>query len=347
MPLKRLGLVVHGGKASAVTTGQRVRAWGERHGVDVVPIDVWGEESPRRHARDEVAEAGALDLVVTVGGDGTFLRGVRIAAAADAPVLGVDLGRVGFLTEVAADQVDEALDAVHDNRALVEDRLTLGMRASRALEIPEAMDALLRYGRGQMLPAPMARNNDSDEVDWGVSLDVMALNDVVFEKLSRDHMATVGVYVRNRLFAAYSADAFVVATPTGSTAYSFAAGGPLLSPRLDALIFTPVAPHMVFDRSVIAAADEAFTVRVLEASNRIAVSVDGQLRGVLDPGDWITVFAHPWRAQLVRMGPSDFYGRVRNRFGLTDAPAAAGSDLPEFARPESPHPPGMHHLDLG
>jgi NAD+ kinase len=347
VPLSRLGLIVHGGKASAVNTAQHVREWGARCAVDVVDIDVWGEELPRRQPRDEVEHAGALDLVVTVGGDGTFLRGARIAAVTDAPVLGVDLGRVGFLTEVPAERVDDALDAVHAGRALVEDRMTLGMRASRPLEIPEAMEALLRYGRGPMLPPPETRSNDSDGVDWGVSLDVMALNDVVFEKLSRDHMATVGVYVRNRLFAAYSADAFVVATPTGSTAYSFAAGGPLLSPRLDALIFTPVAPHMVFDRSVIAAADEAFTVRVLEASNRIAVSVDGQLRGVLDPGDWITVYAHPWRARLVRLAQSDFYGRVRRRFGLADAPAAAATELPEFARPGLPSPPGMHHLDLG
>lgn len=347
MPLSRLGLVVHGGKPAARATSQRVRNWGARHGVDVVDIDVWGATTPRRHARDEVAHAGELDLVVTVGGDGTFLRGVRIGAVADCPVLGVDLGRVGFLTEVPADRVDDALDAVHDGRGLIEDRLTLGMRAARPLEIPERMEALLQYGRGPTLPPAIApRLMDADEVDWGVALDVTALNDVVFEKLSRDHMATVGVYFNNRLFAAYSADAFVVATPTGSTAYSFAAGGPVLSPRLDALVFTPVAPHMVFDRTVIAAADEPITVRVLESSGRVAVSVDGQLRGVLDPGDWITVYAHSWRAQLVRMRTSDFYGRVRTRFGLADAPAAAGSELPEFARVEQPAPPGMHHLDL-
>ncbi len=171
--------------------------------------------------------------------------------------------------------------------------MTLTMRASRPLDIPEEMEALLRYGRGPALPPPQVRPETTEGGGWGCALDVTALNDVVLEKLARDRQVGVGVYLAGRLLATYSADALAVATPTGSTAYSFAAGGPVLSPHMDALVFTPIAPHMTFNRSVVAAPDEPVGLRVLPHSGQAAVSVDGQLRGVLDPGDWIGVFRAP------------------------------------------------------
>jgi NAD+ kinase len=189
---------------------------------------------------------GHPDLVVTVGGDGTLLRGARIAAPVDAAVLGIDVGHVGFLTEVSVAEVGVSLDAVHEGRMRTDARTMLTMRASRPLEIPPGIGPLIRYGRGPTLPPPAIRHTDGDHVGWGVPLDLLALNDIVFEKLARDRQMTVGVFVDDRLFRYYSADALVVASSTGSTAYSFAAGGPLLSPDLDALVFTPVAPHMVF-----------------------------------------------------------------------------------------------------
>lgn len=348
--LQRIGLVVHGGRRRAVEAAEVVRGWCTEHGVAWVDIDVWDDDAPRRSAHEEAARAGRLDLLVTLGGDGTFLRGVRVASAAgDVAVLGVDVGRVGFLTEVGVDEVAEALEAVHHGRARYEERLTLTMRASRQLEVPSGMEALLRYGRGPALPPPRPRPG-MPETGWGVPLEITAVNDVVFEKLARDRQASLGVYLGDRLFAAYSADALVVASPTGSTAYSFSAGGPVLSPRLAGLVLTPVAPHMVFDRSLVLAADEAVSVRVLERSGQVAVSVDGQLRGVLDPGDWVAVYAAPWRARLVRLHPSDFYGRLRARFGLADAPAAAADSdggaggAPLVNHPDEPAPPDLQHL---
>jgi NAD+ kinase len=346
--LRRVGIVEHGGRPAAVKAAEEVRRWCEEHGVAWADIDVWDADAPRRSAHDEAERAGQLDLVVTLGGDGTFLRGARVALAADAPVLGVDVGRVGFLTEVRVGDVEQALEAVHHGGAQVEERLTLTMRASRPLELPAEMESLLRYGRGPALPPPRLRPGLPKDVGWGVPLEITAVNDVVFEKLARDRQASVGVYLGDRLFASYSADAIIVASPTGSTAYSFSAGGPVLSPQLEGIVMTPVAPHMIFNRSLVVGADEVVSIRVLDRSGQVAVSVDGQLRGVMDPGDWVAVYAAPWRARLVRLHRSDFYGRLRDRFALADAPAAAADagGAPIHYHLSTPPPADMRHLSL-
>jgi NAD+ kinase len=345
--VQRIGLVVHTGRAEAVRAADVVRQWCAAHDVTCVDLDVWSK--PRRHSRDEVSAVGELDLVVTIGGDGTFLRGVRVAVAADCPVMGVNVGRVGFLTDVRPEDVGTALDLVCAGAVRIDDRLTLTMRASRPLSIPPGLDSLLHYGRGPMLPPPPVRDGSAETVGWGVALDVTAVNDVVLEKLARDRQASMGVYLGSRLFATYSADALVVASPTGSTAYSFAAGGPVVSPYLDAVIFTPVAPHMIFDRSIVISAREVVGVRVLDGSSQVAVSVDGQLRGVLDPGDWVGVYAASKRARLLRFNPDDFYDRLRGRFSLADAPAAAADNhggAPLVFRPSDPVPPDLQHLRI-
>ncbi|MFG2267086.1 NAD(+)/NADH kinase [Streptomyces sp. NPDC048720] len=346
MTVNRVGLVVHGGRAEAVVAARAAREWCAEHEVACADIDVW-QEGERHSAREEMDAAGDPDLVITLGGDGTFLRGARLAAENDALVLGVDLGRVGFLTEVPAPAVRAALDAVREERITVENRMLLTLRASCRLEVPEPMEALVRYGRGPMLPPPRVRAECEIGDDWGVALNVVALNDVVLEKLTRDRQVSVGVYLAGRLLAAYSADALLVATPTGSTAYSFAAGGPVVSPRAEGLIFTPVAPHMAFNRSVVAAPDEPIALRVLERSGPAAVSIDGQVRGVLDPGDWIGVYAAPRRLKAVRLGPMDFYGRLRERMNLTDAPAALADGEAAPLWPVRTPPPGdLAHLAM-
>src|SRR5436190_22122669 len=147
MSVQRVGIVVHGGRPRALAAADVVRRWCERRDVGCVAIDVWSQDEQRRDAREEVDAAGSPDLIVTLGGDGTFLRGARLAAQNDALVLGVDLGTLGFLTEVPADDVECALYTIQRGQVNVETRLMLTMRASCPLQLPEGMEALLRYGR--------------------------------------------------------------------------------------------------------------------------------------------------------------------------------------------------------
>ncbi|MFG3547551.1 NAD(+)/NADH kinase [Streptomyces sp. NPDC047725] len=347
MAVESVGLVVHKGRPEAVRASRSVRDWCDDHQVRCTEIDVWDAGERRRSAREEMAAAGHPDLIVTLGGDGTFLRGARLASHDGSLLLGIDFGHVGFLTEVPAHDVLEALDAVREARVTVEARMLLTMRASRPLSLPEELGPLLRHGRRPSLPPPQVRPGCEAGGGWGVALDVLGLNEVVVEKLARDGRVAAAVYFAGRLLACYAGDALLVATPTGSTAYSFAAGGPVVSPRAEALVFTPVAAHMVFDRSVLAAPDEPIGIRLLPSSGSAAVSVDGQLRGVLGPGDWIGVYAAPSRLRAVRLGPTDFYGRLRRRLRLTDAPATASDgDVPAVWPLTAPPPHDLEHLNL-
>ncbi|MFC0597914.1 NAD(+)/NADH kinase [Streptomyces palmae] len=347
MTVERIGLVVHKGRPEAVAAARSVRAWCVDHAVQCTEIDVWNAGEQRRSAREEMAAAGNPDLIVALGGDGTFLRGARLAAHNGSLLLGIDFGHVGFLTEVPAHDALQALDAVRESRITVEERMLLTMRASRPFSLPEELGPLLRYGRRPSLPPPQVQPGCEAGGGWGVALDLLGLNEVVVEKFARDGRVSAAVYFAGRLLACYAGDALLVATPTGSTAYSFAAGGPVVSPRTQALVFTPVAAHMVFKRSVLAAPDEPIAMRLLPHSGSAAVSVDGQIRGVLDPGDWIGVYAAPSRLRVVRLGPTDFYGRLRQRLRLTDAPATASDgEVPSAWPLTAPPPHDLEHLNL-
>ena len=155
--INRMGLVVHGGKAEARVAADRVQAWADVRGIPCTEIDVW-DDGGRLSAHEEAEKAGHPDLIVTVGGDGTFLRGSRVAAPIGALVLGVNVGRVGFLTEVEVADLDAALEAVGNHQIQLDERMMLTMRASRPLEIPEGIDALLHFGRGPALPPPLPRS---------------------------------------------------------------------------------------------------------------------------------------------------------------------------------------------
>ncbi|MFE6867260.1 NAD(+)/NADH kinase [Kitasatospora sp. NPDC057692] len=347
MAVERVGLVVHRGRPEAVEASRSVRAWCDDHRLRCTEIDVWNTSGRRHSAREEMAAAGDPDLIVALGGDGTFLRGARLAAHNGSLLLGIDFGHLGFLTEVPAHDVLQALDAVLESRVTVEERMLLTMRASRPLALPGEPGPAAPHGLRPSLPPPQVRAGCEAGGGWGVALDVLGLNEVAVEKFARDGRVAAAVYFAGRLLACFAGDALLVATPTGSTAYSFAAGGPVVSPRAEALVFTPVAAHMVFERSVLAAPDEPIALRLLSNSGTAAVSVDGQLRGVLEPGDWVGVYAAPTRLRAARLGPTDFYGRVRRRMRLTDAPAAGtGGEVPSTWPLTAPPPHDLEHLNL-
>jgi NAD+ kinase len=275
------GLVLHPKRDSeaAVTA---VLDWAGKRGIEILGIK---DEVSRLDCAAVPVTSGELarraDLLVSLGGDGTMLRAMRLADGQRAPVLGVNLGKLGFLAEVDVPDLPHALSAIDDHRFTVEPRL--------------AVDAVL----GERT--------------------VTAFNDVAVVRVPGDGSAVVAVRVDGHEFVSYAADAVVVATPTGSTAYSFSAGGPITSPAVEALLVTPAAPHSAYSRGVVLSVNDTVTLDILPTSGRLAVEVDGEVAGYVGPGDRIELHARPSAARVVRLGMTTFYQRARRKLRLTDS----------------------------
>ena len=237
------------------------------------------------------AEPATADLVVSLGGDGTMLRSVQMLAGAPVPLLGVNVGLLGYLTEVEPPALTAALE-----------RFVAGPDAERGdweIDVRMMLDVVV------------------DRTGSGRQERFMALNEGVLEKQEAGHTVRLLVRIDGEPFTSYAADGFIVATPTGSTAYSFSARGPVVSPRHRALLLTPVSPHMLFDRSLVLDPDETVQVEVI-GHRPVALSVDGQRAASLAEGDTVTVSASAASARFVRFGKRRFHQILKTKFGLSD-----------------------------
>jgi NAD+ kinase len=270
----RFGFVHNPTNPDAVAALARARAWSEAHGVET-----WASAAEDREA---VAEAcPGSDLVCVLGGDGTFLRTARAIGDSGVPALGVNLGRVGFLAKVETDGLERALDQVLAGDYAVEERLRIA--------------------------STILRGDGSSETH-------ACLNEVVVARGKHVRMIQVEVDVSGSHLATYVADGVVVATPTGSTAYSFSAGGAILDPRLRNMIITPVAAYLTSLHSVVAGEEHAVTLSLRHAGGGAVVSVDGQWDLPLARGDRVEVraLAEPLRL-LEPAGSTPFYDLLRTK----------------------------------
>ena len=249
-------IVVHGSREDAVVLAEQTAARLEANGTTTHLARLEGR--PVEARLDELPEG--TSLVVSLGGDGTFLRASRIARSARCPVLGVNFGRLGYLLEVAPEEFDDVLDDALGGRAIVEERL------------------------GLLVEAP--------------GLSAFALNEIALEKTVPGHMVRVGTSVNGEHLLTYAADGVIVATPTGSTAYNLSAGGPVVSPGLDVLLLTPVAPHFTIDRSIVLGPSELVALTVLPDRPAVLVA-DGSLLARLEPGQTVTVARDPVPVEVV------------------------------------------------
>ena len=236
--------------------------------------------------RDE--EPSTAGLAICIGGDGTTLRTVHLLDGAPVPIIGVNVGLLGYLTEVEPPALIDSID-----------RWFAGATAG-GWHLDE-----------RMMLAVSVRRGDECLGQWS------ALNEAVLEKLEPGHTVRLKVDIDDSAFTSYAADGLILATPTGSTAYSFSARGPVLSPRLRALLLTPVSPHMLFDRSLTLDASESVTVEVL-GHRTVTLSVDGQPASTLMEGDLVHVRASTDIARFVRFTDRRFHQILKAKFGLAD-----------------------------
>lgn len=281
-----VGIVIHHDREQAAAIAREAAGWlGERgHEVRMPLHDAGIAGRPDLGVAESVFARG-LDLAVSVGGDGTVLRTVDLVAAEGVPVVGVNVGQLGYLTEVEPAGIRMALKRFLAGSYEVEERMLLAVSVD-------------------------ARSFDADA-------SYLALNEAVLEKTPMGHTVRLGVSIDGEKFTPYAADGLIVATPTGSTAYAFSARGPIVEPTHRCLLMTPVSPHMLFDRSLVL--DPSARVRIEVLGDRPAtLSVDGSNLGTLERGDAITCTAAAGSARFATFGPRDFLRILKTKFGLSD-----------------------------
>ena len=273
----KLGFVVHGGREAAVGAAEKLMSWAKERGL----------ESTRLEGAGGSVTAEGLDLVVSVGGDGTLLRAALVGAQADVPVLGVKVGHLGFLTEVDPSGAPALLDDWLNGRDVEEEER-------------------------------MALTADAEGAPWTESQ--WALNEVIVEKHARHRVIRLAAEVNEEHVMTFAADGVIVATPTGSTAYSFSARGPVVSPRLECLVMVPVSAHMVFDRPIVLAPEEQVTLEVKEEEAGM-LSADGRPALELPVGSRVRIRRAERPARLLRRKRSDsFFSLLRDKFSLPADP---------------------------
>lgn len=278
-------LVMHGGRPEAVDLAQRVTSDLTAAGIVVEAIAADVEETGLRQVR-AVAEddaARGAELVVVLGGDGTILRGAELARPHDVPLLGVNLGHVGFLAEAEVEHVESVVEAIVDRQWRVEERLAVSVVARLGEEC-------------------VART-------W-------ALNEVSVEKASRQRMLEVVLEVDDRPLSRWGCDGVVVATPTGSTAYAFSAGGPVVWPEVEALLVVPISAHALFARPMVVAPSSTIAVEIARRTAPAVLWCDGRRSVDLAPGTRVEVTRDPRPVRLARLHLSPFTDRLVAKFEL-------------------------------
>jgi NAD+ kinase len=264
----KIAVVIHPSRERASEVAAAFLSGAARHGLDAEPVT-------------DDASAAAYDLVVGIGGDGTMLQAAAMAVAADVPVVGIDVGHVGYLAEIEPTDLERGITRIASGDYRRTHRMTL--QAS----VP---------GR----PA------------------VLAVNDVVIEKSASPRVAFFDVQVDGLPFHTYRADALVLASPTGSTAYAFSAGGPVVDPALEALLLAPVAAHDLFNRPVVF--PPGAVIRVTAGRDReVRVNTDGREFAELRPGEHVEVSRGERDVCFLSFGGRTFVEALKQEFGLDNA----------------------------
>jgi NAD+ kinase len=229
---------------------------------------------------ERLGDTPHVDALITLGGDGTMLRGARLLGARQIPILGVNLGRLGFLTACAGEELEQALGRLAEGDYVVQSRMALDACTSR----------------------------QKDE-RW------RALNDVVLHKGGFARVVQLRVLVNGELIGNYAADGLIMSTPTGSTAYSLSAGGPVVVPTLESIVLTPISAHTLAVRPVVLPAAAEVAVKAEDGPDELLVTVDGQVGTTFAPGDTLMVRRADRPVLVVTFRTTTFFSRMRRKLG--------------------------------
>jgi NAD+ kinase len=277
--MKSIGIIANVKKELTKGVVEEIIEWADKNGFDfficeeLTPLVGHGEKSLSG------AELGKeSDVLISLGGDGTMLASARAVGQHQTPILGINLGGVGFLTEINSNDLCNALNKLKRGDYFIEKRMVL-----------------------------------ETEVEGIKKLDQYGLNDVVLDKGEVARLFLLHLYLQDEFICSYSADGLIVSTPTGSTAYCLAAGGPIINPRMNAIIVSPICPHTLASRSIVFSENETLKV-VVELSSRHAVlTIDGQVAFKLKSGSSVLIRKAKHSVNLVKFRDRSFYDILRTK----------------------------------
>ena len=282
----RLGVVGHHGYEGLPAVLESLTEAAPRFGIEPYYEKDLLALAPKGRPLEKPA---SIDALLTLGGDGTLLRGARLIASHQVPILGVNMGRLGFLTCCAADQLTDALDHLARREFVAEQRMGLIASVDRT-------------------------STGAVRQSW------IALNDVVVHKGGVARIASLKVGVGGEPIATYSADGVVISTPTGSTAYSLSAGGPVVFPTLESILVTPVSPHTLAIRPLLLPAGSEITVQRDDGATDIMITVDGQVGTNFGMDETLRVHRASRPILIIRLPGSSFFGTLRKKLGWGGLP---------------------------
>lgn len=272
-----VGLVAKYGEPKAQETVGWVVDWLNRRGIEVLVEDTFSRQGARVCSKDEMAERA--DLIVVLGGDGTLLS-IAGLVEREVPILGVNLGGLGFITEVAINELESLLEQTLKGHFSVEKRMTLRLQV---------------YGKD------------------GAGENFRVLNDGVITKGARSRIIDLETYVGKEYLCTYRADGLIIATPTGSTAYALAAGGPIVYPTLGAIVLAPICPHTLTNRPIVVSAESTIRVTLRSSGDTVFLSPDGRQGVVLNNGDVVEAQNYGVAVLLVKVPKRSYFEVLRSK----------------------------------
>ncbi|MBU1671428.1 MAG: NAD(+)/NADH kinase [Actinobacteria bacterium] len=258
-----------------------VSRWLESRGLQRLVLDTDADRLAGEHDGISVESARSLaDLAVVLGGDGTVLHAVDVLWGGEVPLVGINIGKMGFLTAGEVHQAEQVLEEILAGRYYVSERIPVGCTVEGG----------------------------------GSTAEYRALNEVVIGKLVRERLIHLSTYINGEFFMRYSGDGLIVSSATGSTAYSLSAGGPIVTPSLVCFLLTPICAHMLFSRPIVLDSRDRVTVVVEEKPERLALSIDGREDVEVPPGASIDFHTLDWRVKILELEGSSFYQTLRRKF---------------------------------
>ena len=280
--MKKVGIIANTTKKETVPFACDIASWLIERGCQpLISSEVNVVSEFQRYFCDPKVMFDKCDFVVVLGGDGTMLHTASLSSMHDIPLLGINMGRLGYLTDVDAHEAFNSLERVLKGEYNEEKRMMID-----------------------------AKSNIAPDINW------VSLNDVVVTRGSSYKMITAEIWINEKFIDTYRADGFIISTPTGSTAYNLSAGGPIIKPTVETIIIALICPHLIYERPYVISADDTVTIVIAGETDEAMVVVDGQDVAKLCMGDKITVSKSECYTRIMRTTSLEFYDILRRKMML-------------------------------